>query len=50
MLKVLRDSDRGREALSSFRITGFQAVPADYQQALTNIARAYPAADFAPAR
>lgn len=42
MLKV-NQSEKGRESLSSFHITGFQLVPADYQKTLTNIVRAHPA-------
>jgi len=50
MLKKLREgmlkanrSDKGREVMATFEISGFQTVPADYQQSLINIAKAYPA-------
>ena len=33
MLKV-KDSDRGREALTAFRISGFQRVPAELSEKL----------------
>jgi ABC-type phosphate/phosphonate transport system substrate-binding protein len=42
MLKV-KDSDKGKEALAAFRISGFESVPADYQKTLTSILQAYPA-------
>lgn len=36
-------SERSRELLKMCRITGFEEVPADYEQLLLEIARAYPA-------
>jgi ABC-type phosphate/phosphonate transport system substrate-binding protein len=49
-LKVFRDgmiasktNRKGRELLELCRITGFEAVPADYEQMLADIAKAYPA-------
>jgi ABC-type phosphate/phosphonate transport system substrate-binding protein len=48
-LKVFRDgmiasktNRRGRELLELCRITGFEAVPPDYEQMLADIAKAYP--------
>jgi ABC-type phosphate/phosphonate transport system substrate-binding protein len=48
-LKVFRDgmiasrnNRRGKELLEMCRITGFEAVPADYEQTLTDIVKAYP--------
>jgi len=35
-------SDRGKELLKMCRITGFEEVPADYEENLTAIIRAYP--------
>jgi ABC-type phosphate/phosphonate transport system substrate-binding protein len=50
MLKKLREgmlkanqTEKGREAMATFQITGFRRVPADYQKTLTIIAKAYPA-------
>jgi ABC-type phosphate/phosphonate transport system substrate-binding protein len=50
MLKKLREgmlkanqSEKGREAMSTFQISGFRPVPADYQEIVTKIAKAYPA-------
>ena len=45
MLKV-NQSDRGRESLDAFRLTGFQPAPADLQQNLTEILSSYPAPEF----
>jgi ABC-type phosphate/phosphonate transport system substrate-binding protein len=42
MLKANK-SDKGREAMATFQVSGFQEVPPDYQQLLTKIAAAYPA-------
>ena len=42
----INQTDRGRESLSTFRVTGFRAVPADFQQNVTDIIRAYPAPEF----
>ncbi len=33
----------GRQLLNLWKLTGFEAVPADYEQTLTNIVKAYPA-------
>jgi ABC-type phosphate/phosphonate transport system substrate-binding protein len=48
-LRKLRDglisakkTDRGRRLLELCRITGFEAVPADYEQQLADILKAYP--------
>ncbi len=41
MLKANK-SESGKEIMANFRITTFDPVPADYQQALTNILKAYP--------
>jgi ABC-type phosphate/phosphonate transport system substrate-binding protein len=48
-LKVFRDgmiasknNRRGKELLEMCRITGFEAVPADYEQTLADIVKAYP--------
>lgn len=35
-------TDRGRDMMSMFRITGFETIPDDYAQNLTNILKAYP--------
>ena len=40
MLKA-NQLDKGSEAMSTFQIRRFQAVPADYQQTLASIAKAY---------
>lgn len=52
-LKHLRDSmlkvnqtERGREALENFQVTGFQLVPAGFEQQLKDILQAYPAPAF----
>jgi ABC-type phosphate/phosphonate transport system substrate-binding protein len=42
MLKA-NDSEKGQEIMNSFRITRFERVPADYQELLTKIVKAYPA-------
>jgi ABC-type phosphate/phosphonate transport system substrate-binding protein len=36
------DSERGKQLLKLCRITGFEDVPADYEELLTDIAKAYP--------
>jgi ABC-type phosphate/phosphonate transport system substrate-binding protein len=41
MLKA-NSSEKGREVMGNFRITSFEMVPADYQQTLSNILKAYP--------
>ena len=45
MFKV-KETQKGREALHEFKITGFEVVPADIQQSLTKILKAYPAPEF----
>jgi len=45
MMKA-NQTDRGRESLDAFKVTGFADVPADFQQSLANIVQAYPASDF----
>jgi ABC-type phosphate/phosphonate transport system substrate-binding protein len=49
MLKKLRagmigakSTERGRNLMELCRITGFEAIPADYEQSLTDILKAYP--------
>jgi ABC-type phosphate/phosphonate transport system substrate-binding protein len=37
-----KNSRRGKELLAMCRVTGFEAVPADYEQALADIVKAYP--------
>jgi ABC-type phosphate/phosphonate transport system substrate-binding protein len=37
-----KQTTAGRQALLLWRITGFEAVPKDYEQTLANIAKAYP--------
>lgn len=37
------DSERGQDLMASWQITGFQAVPEDYQRSLEEIVRTYPA-------
>ncbi|MEI7687478.1 MAG: PhnD/SsuA/transferrin family substrate-binding protein [Planctomycetota bacterium] len=36
-------SDRGRDLMSLWKLTGFEAVPADYEQRCAEIVQAYPA-------
>jgi ABC-type phosphate/phosphonate transport system substrate-binding protein len=49
LLKTLRagmlkanQNEEGREAMNTFQIKGFRPVPADYEQALSDIRKAYP--------
>jgi ABC-type phosphate/phosphonate transport system substrate-binding protein len=35
-------NERGRDLMSMWKVTAFEAVPADYEQTLTNVLRAYP--------
>jgi len=42
MLKA-NQNDRGRETLNAFHVTGFAAVPADYERELSAILKSFPA-------
>jgi hypothetical protein len=42
MLKA-NESEKGKEAMADVRITAFEAVPEDFSQLLSSIAKAYPA-------
>jgi ABC-type phosphate/phosphonate transport system substrate-binding protein len=42
-MQKANESDKGKDAMSSVRITAFEAVPADFPKMLANIAKAYPA-------
>jgi len=43
-------SASGRDLLAMWKLTGFEAIPNDFQQTLDNIRQAYPLAQAAPAK
>ena len=56
-LKIFRDgminanqNARGRDLLSLWKLTGFEAIPQDFQQTVDNIRRAYPHAEAGNAK